>query len=98
MLELGDRLSLSMESGPGFFVVCQVRVEQLERDLSVEKGVDGPVDDRHAAATDLVAQFVPPETSYIGRWLQVFLLAASSDGSIAPQTAAVVVLQPEMRL
>ena len=59
--EPGDRARLAREAGAGLGGGGEVRVEQLHRDLAVERGVAAAVDDGHAAAPDLLEQLVSPE-------------------------------------
>ena len=58
MVERGGRLGLLDEAPPPFLVGDQFRRQHLESHLAIELGVEGPVDDPHAAAADLVEDLV----------------------------------------
>ena len=70
--EPGDRARLAGEAGPGLGRGGEVRVEELHRDLAVERGVAAAVHDRHPAAPHLLEELVAAQhpdhrTSSAGR-------------------------------
>ncbi len=54
MVELGHRLRLSFEAGLRLGVGGEVLVQQLDRDLALQRLVVRAKDDGHAPLTDLV--------------------------------------------
>ena len=61
--EAGHGARLPGEAGPALGGLREVRVEQLDRHLAIERGVAAAVDDGHAAAPDLLEQLVAPQAS-----------------------------------
>ncbi len=53
MAELGDGDRLAAEAEAGLFAIGEVRVEDLDRDLTLENRVATAVDDGHPAVTHL---------------------------------------------
>ena len=56
--ELGDGERLAAEAGDELLVVGEVLGEDLDGDGPLEHAIDGPVDGRHAAAAEAVAELV----------------------------------------
>jgi len=59
--EAGDGAGLAREAGPRLLGGGEVRVEELHRNLAVERGVAAAVHDRHAPAADLLEELVSPQ-------------------------------------
>ena len=53
MFDRGSGLRLTLEAFEGFGVLHEIRMQGLERDLTLERELLGLVHDSHAAASDL---------------------------------------------
>ena len=58
MAQLRDGLRLALEPIARLLVVAQVRVQDLDRDLALERSVEPAIDDRHPALPDALEQLV----------------------------------------
>ena len=58
LLEAGGRLGLHHEPALRLRVGREVVAEDFERDVALEAGIEGPVDDAHPAGAETIAEFV----------------------------------------
>ena len=61
VLQPRHRPGLAGQPRAGVLLLRQVRVEDLDRDLTVKRGVHAPVDDRHASRAERLEQPISPQ-------------------------------------
>ncbi len=61
VLQPGHCPGLAGEPRAGVLLPCQMRMEDLDRDLTLQRGVDAAVDDRHAPRAELLEQPISPQ-------------------------------------